>query len=312
MNRDRLSSFIFPLLGCLLLVFSGYILSDQLNRYKLGDILASLASISQQQITYAIILTIVEYLVISSYDIVSFAHLKYRLPIGRILFTSFVTYAISNTTGFTLFIGSGIRYRFYSFWGVPGKDIAKIIALGNLTFCLGLLTLDGITFLINPLQLPGALKFDLVIMRCFGIFLISILSIYLYFCARRKRIKIKKQTYLFPRLSTSISQIILFSLDWAIAAAILYCLIPHYSNQTYPNFLGIYLLAMTASIISNVPGGIGVFESIIIYLLPRDLSAANILGSLLAYRGIRFFLPLLTAIIFICYFEIQRKFIISR
>ncbi|MGL4759348.1 MAG: lysylphosphatidylglycerol synthase domain-containing protein, partial [Patescibacteria group bacterium] len=64
---------------------------------------------------------------------------------------------------------------------------------------------------------------------------------------------------------------------------------------------------MTTSIMSNVPGGIGIFETAIIFLLPKSLSASDILGSLLAYRGIRFLLPLITAMIFVCYFEIKRR-----
>jgi glycosyltransferase 2 family protein len=160
MNRDRISRLIYPTLGFLFFVFSLYILHHELERYNLADILSSLSLINKGQVFYAVCLTILEYLVISSYDLISFYQLKRYLPIQRILFTTFITYAISNTTGFTLLIGGGIRYRFYSFWGVATKDIAKITALGNLTFWLGVLTLGGINFISNPLQLPGSLNFD--------------------------------------------------------------------------------------------------------------------------------------------------------
>jgi uncharacterized membrane protein YbhN (UPF0104 family) len=307
MNRDRLSRLIYPTLGFLFFGFSLYILQQELDNYNLEDILSSLSLINKRQVFYAVFLTIIEYLVISSYDLISFYQLKCYLSIKRILFTTFITYAVSNTTGYTLLIGGGIRYRFYSFWGVATKDIAKIIALGNLTFWLGVLTLASITFITNPLQLPGSFDFDLLIMRCVGVVFLFLIGIYLYFCGIRKRLKIKQKTLLFPRLTTSISQIAIFSLDWAIAAAILYCLIPNYPGQTYFDFFSIYLLAMTTSIMSNVPGGIGIFETAIIFLLPHSLSASDILGSLLAYRGIRFLLPLATAIILVCCFEIRRR-----
>jgi glycosyltransferase 2 family protein len=134
-----------------------------------------------------------------------------------------------------------------------------------------------------------------------------LIGTYLYFCASRKRLKIRRTTLLFPKFVTSISQIAVFSLDWAIAAAVLYCLIPNYPGQTYFDFFSIYLLAMATSIMSNVPGGIGIFETAIIFLLPKSISASDILGSLLAYRGIRFLLPLGIAIIFVCCFEIKRR-----
>jgi hypothetical protein len=52
---------------------------------------------------------------------------------------------------------------------------------------------------------------------------------------------------------------------------------------------------MFAGVVSNVPGGLGVFETIILLILSSKVSAAAILGSMLAYRGIYYFLPLLVA-----------------
>lgn len=307
MNRDRRTRLLYPVLGSLFLVFSLYILNKELALYNLKDVLYSLSIISDSQLSYALGLTIIGYLVISTYDIIGFFYLNYYLNINRILFTTFITYAISNTTGFTLLIGGGIRYRFYSLWGVPGKIIAKITALGNLTFWLGLLALIGINFISNPPQLPDLLNLNTIIIRFLGVSALTLLGIYLYFCWRKKYLKISHKVISFPKLTTSLWQITIFSLDWAIAAAVLYCLIPNYPDQSYISFFSIYLLAMTASIMSNVPGGIGVFETAIIFLLPKSIPAPATLGSLLAYRAIRFLLPLVTALILICCFELRRK-----
>ncbi len=307
MNRDRLTRWLYPALGCLLLVFCLYILNRELGRYSLDDILDSLSRISYRQLYGAIVFTILNYLVISSYDLIAFLHLQYYLSIKRILFTTFITYAVSNTTGFTLLIGGGIRYRFYSIWGVPNKNIAKIIALGNLTFWLGILTLSGLTFILNPLQLPKSINFDISLIRYLGIVCLILIGIYLFLCSRRKRLRIGRKIIRFPKLAISLSQIAILSLDWGLAAAVLYCLIPNYVSKSYLSFFSIYLFGMTISILSNIPGGIGIFETIIVFLLPK-IPTANILGSLLAYRAIRFLLPLLTAIILVCCFELQRKF----
>ena len=53
--------------------------------------------------------------------------------------------------------------------------------------------------------------------------------------------------------------------------------------MSFLDFLGIYLLAMFAGVISNVPGGLGVFETVILLILSDKVSAAAVLGSLLAY-----------------------------
>ncbi len=308
MNRDRLTRWLYPALGFCLLAFSLYILNRELARYNLEDILYSLSLISDRQLFLAFGFSFLGCLVISCYDLIAFRWLKYRLNIKCILFTTFITYAISNTTGFTLLIGGGIRYRFYSFWGVPANYITRIIALGNITFWLGLLFLTGINFIINPLQLPNPLNLNLNLIRFLGTIALSLMGVYLYFCRQRKKIKIKERIFRFPELTTSLAQIIIFSLDWALAAAVLYSLIPDYPDKSYLNFFNIYLLAMTASIMSNIPGGLGVFETVMIFLLPKSLIAPDILSSLLVYRAIRFLFPLAIALFFIGCFEIKRKF----
>ena len=247
------------------------------------------------------------YLVISGYDLIAFHQLNHYLDRKRILFTTFITYAVSNTTGFTLLIGGGIRYRFYSLWGVPNRIIAKITALGNLTFWLGLSTLSGITFLVNPLQLPSTLPVQTIAMQYIGVFSLIFVGIYLYFCVKRKSLKIKGKMFRFPKPITSLSQIAIFALDWALAAAVLYFLIPSYLDKSYLQFFSVYLIAMAASIMSNIPGGIGVFETVIIFLLPKNIFKPDIVSSLLVYRSIRFLIPLAIALLFICCFELRQR-----
>ncbi len=307
--RDRWSwtRWIYPIVGLLLLTFSLYILQKELGRYSLDDILAGLALISDRQLAWALCFAFTGYFVISTYDLVAFRQLNHYLSRKRILFTTFITYAVSNTTGFTLLIGGGIRYRFYSCWGVPARIVAKITALGNLTFWLGLLTLNGITFLLHPLHLPQSLRIKTIAMQYVGIVALFLVGTYLYFCWQKKSLRVRSKILRFPQPSIPMMQIAVFSLDWLLAAAVLYCLIPSYPHQSYLQFFSIYQLGMAASIMSNIPGGIGVFETVIIFLLPESIFAPDILSSLLVYRSIRFLMPLAIALILVCCFEFRQR-----
>jgi glycosyltransferase 2 family protein len=309
MNRDRWNwtRWIYPIVGLLLLTFALYTCQKELNRYSLDDILGGFALISDRQLACALCFAFTGYFVISTYDLVAFRQLNHYLSRKRILFTTFITYAVSNTTGFTLLIGGGIRYRFYSCWGVPARIVATITALGNLTFWLGLLTLVGITFVLNPLQLPQSLRISTIVMQCLGVTALFLVGTYLYFCWRKKSLRVRGKIWRFPQPSIPVLQIVVFSLDWALAAAVLYCLIPSYPHQSYLQFFSIYQLGMAASIMSNIPGGIGVFETVIIFLLPESIFAPDILSSLLVYRSIRFLLPLAIASILVCCFELRQK-----
>ena len=97
-------------------------------------------------------------------------------------------------------------------------------------------------------------------------------------------------------------------MDWALLGSILYVLLPLHTKISYPGFLGIFMLAQFFGIVSNVPGGLGVFESVIIILLSPAMQPSAILGSLLVYRGIYYILPLVVSSILLGAFEIfQRK-----
>ena len=59
-------------------------------------------------------------------------------------------------------------------------------------------------------------------------------------------------------------------------------------------FVGAYAAAVTAGIVSHVPGGLGVFETVIVFALP-DVPVSSLLGSLLVYRAVYYLAPLMVA-----------------
>ncbi len=76
-----------------------------------------------------------------------------------------------------------------------------------------------------------------------------------------------------------------------VASSVLYVLLHASADIGFLPFLGAFLLAMVAGVVSNVPGAVGVFESAMLLLLP-DIPAATLLGSILAYRLIYYLIPL--------------------
>jgi phosphatidylglycerol lysyltransferase len=60
-------------------------------------------------------------------------------------------------------------------------------------------------------------------------------------------------------------------------------------------FLLVYLLALAAGVLSHVPGGVGVFEAILLAAFADKLGAAPLAAALLLYRLIYVVLPLLVA-----------------
>lgn len=61
-------------------------------------------------------------------------------------------------------------------------------------------------------------------------------------------------------------------------------------------FLGIFLIAQLAGIISQIPAGLGVFDAVLIIFLARYFPAYSILASLIVYRAVYYIMPLVPAI----------------
>ncbi len=86
-------------------------------------------------------------------------------------------------------------------------------------------------------------------------------------------------------------QYVIATLDLLVAASVLYVLLPASVQIDYPHFLAVYLLAVIAALFSQVPGGLGVLELVLIVLLSPD-EPQHVVGALLAYRLIYYLIPL--------------------
>ncbi|WP_298904377.1 lysylphosphatidylglycerol synthase domain-containing protein [uncultured Nostoc sp.] len=294
------------LFGLLLLVLSLWAIANELREYNYLDILNSLAAIPKSRLSWAIWLTALGYLVMIGYDILGFSYINRSLSWNKIALTNFISSAFSNTIGFALLTGSAIRYRFYASWGVSAVAIAQVIAFANFTFWLGMFATAGFLFLVNPLKIPTQLHLPFTTVRPIGVIFLVLVAIYLLGSILIKQpLIIRGQEFRFPSFKISLAQIAISSFDWILAAAVLYAVLPANISLSYLDFLGIYLLAMFAGVVSNVPGGLGVFETIILLILSSKVSGAAILGSLLAYRGVYYFLPLLIAAGLLGLYEIK-------
>jgi phosphatidylglycerol lysyltransferase len=85
------------------------------------------------------------------------------------------------------------------------------------------------------------------------------------------------------------------SLDLFFVSAALYFLLPEMSLP-FTGFIPLFLLALMLGLLSNVPGGLGVFESIMFLVLLPYASGPVVIGALLLFRIIYYLLPLSLAI----------------
>ena len=96
------------------------------------------------------------------------------------------------------------------------------------------------------------------------------------------------------------------SIDWSVAGAVLWVLLPP-GHVSYPHLLAVFVLAQVSGVLSQVPGGLGVFESVVMLLLDPYLGEGTTLAVLLAYRAIYYLIPLAVAILVLLAYEIRER-----
>jgi Predicted integral membrane protein len=292
----RLKPYLGPALALLLLAAAVWALHAQLAEYNLEEILGTLLSEKDRDIFLAFGLTAANFIVLAGYDILALAYIKHPLPAYRPVLASFAGNAFSNTIGLSTLAGSSVRYRLYSSWGLTPGEIAKIVVFTTLTLWLGLFSIGGIIFTVKPLPLPDWVTLPFHTTRPLGLILLLAPVAYLYAAARKETPwRIGKMTLLLPPFRSALLQVGVASLDWALAAAVLYALLPPWANVNFPLVLGAFLLGQIAGLVSQVPGGLGVFESCLLFLLTPRIPAPALFAALVAYRVVYYLIPLAIA-----------------
>ena len=310
--KQKISTLLGLAIAVFLLAVSFTVLRDQIQDYRLADIQRSFSNISNSQIAASFAFTLLGYGAMTGYDAQALQYLQQPLSYRRTATANFISTALSNTVGFAVLTGGVVRYRLYSAWDISALTTAEVIGFSSFTFWLGLFTLGSVNFLLAPLAIPPDLHLPVDTARPLGgLFSLLIGSYLLCSATLRRPITIGKHSFQFPNLSVALAQTVLSSLDWGMAAAVLYRLLPA-QDIGYFGFLNIYLLAMTAGVLSNVPGGAGVFETVIVLLLVGKIPGEAVVASLLAYRVIYYLLPFGLAVGLLGYLEISLKLKPSR
>ena len=267
-----------------------------LSGLRLGDIKQALHGLSWNASGRALLLTGMNYFVLTGQDWLAMKYVRRKIGYSRVSFAALISYAFSNGLGFGTITSASVRLRLYSGWGLDGVEIAKVISFCTITMCLGLSCTAGVSFLFQSPVVSTHGIASLTAIRIAGVLLFCPVFAYLLLCAlHRRSYSFRTWDLSIPSLPLSIAQVLLSSLDWAIAAGVLYVLIPTGYGVTYLHFLPLYLVTQTVAILSQVPGGLGVLESIGMILLLPLMPARSAIASLVAYRAIYYLLPLITA-----------------
>jgi len=254
-----------PGLSLILFAATAWLLHKELRTYHLSDILHAFDAIPGAYLWVAAGLTVLSYAVMTGYDVLAIHYIRHPLAYSKIGMASFIGYAFSNNIGMSMIAGASVRYRLYSVWGLSALQITQVVAFCALTMWLGFFTLGGAVFLIEPPTIPATIHLPPASLRPIGMVMLAVVLTYLMVTTIKKTaIKIRHWEFQLPSVGLFDSQLIIAALDWILASLALFVLLTPGTTISYPKFLAVYLLAQLAGLVSQVPGGLGVFETVIV------------------------------------------------
>jgi phosphatidylglycerol lysyltransferase len=257
-------------------------------------------------ISLAILLSFGSFAALIGYDHSALRYVGRRVPAKIVALASFCGYALGNVLGIGALTGGSVRYRIYRAAGVATADIIRIAIFCSVAFGVGVTTVSGFSALLYPDSLASFAGWTPAVTRFAAL---SILALGFGACflawRRHKPLQVGALALDLPSPSLAAQQLLFSAAELALAAAALYVLLPS-TDLPFLSFLAIYGAATVAGITSHVPGGIGVFEAVILFALKDKAPPEAVAAALFGYRVAYSLLPMVFAALLLAAYEVHR------
>jgi lysylphosphatidylglycerol synthetase-like protein (DUF2156 family) len=202
---------------------------------------------------------------------------------------------LSNNIGNTVLAGGPLRYWLYRPLGLSAMDVAKIVLFCSVSFWLGYLFLAGALLVSRGGMLPRLPELRLLDATYLGATLLALVVAYAAAALLRRRLAGSRFAAWLPAPGVALGQVAIASLDILVMAAALYALLPDETRVSFAPFVVLFLVAVATSAATQVPGGVGVFETAVLLLVGPAAPLAGAAAALIAFRVIYCIVPLLVA-----------------
>ena len=274
----------------------------------------SLAAVPPRALFAAMLATVLGFLLMLAYEWSASRYADVRLPASTLALGGFCAFAIGNAVGLSALSGGSVRYRLYTRNGLGAGDVARMSLFASLSLGISLPILAALAALFDLADASAALRLPAPLLALLALaVLLAALTLVLLLARKRLaerpapgcwQVDLGRFSLRLPGVRMSLVQLLISSLDVLIAASVLYCLLPE--APPFSSFVLIYMLALAAGVLSHVPGGVGVFEAVLLAAFSSRIDPAGLVAAMLLYRLLYVMLPLLVAGLLLLAVEARR------
>ncbi len=280
-----------------------YLLAHTVQGIDYHALIRALRHTRPDSLLAALAATGVSFVALIGRDVLALRFIGRKVPALAVLLAGFCGTALGNAVGFGTFTGGAVRYRIYGAMGVKPEEIGRVMLFIAGGFGLGLVGFTAIAVLLESGPVAQLLGWPAGPLRI-GAVLTLVASAGLILLCARGPLRIGRRAITLPGPGLAAVQLVLTAVDLLGAAGALWVLLPG-DGVNFLEFSAIFSAATALGVISHVPGGIGVFEAVVIFALGRRVPPELVGAALLAYRGIYFGVPLLLSAVLLAVFELR-------
>ncbi|WP_231107040.1 bifunctional lysylphosphatidylglycerol flippase/synthetase MprF [Pandoraea pnomenusa] len=281
-------------------------LHHMLRHVHYDDIVAAIHNTPVTRLVLAMLATLASYAALTGYDISGLRFAGATVRRSTVVLTSFIAYALGNSVGLGVLTGGTVRMRMYAAAGIDTSKVAQAVAFNAGAFGLGMTVFGSLGMLWGASRVSALVPIPAGLLQLVAVLLLAGSAAFLAMCARHRTVSLFGRWPIpLPPLRLALRQLLISAADLGMAAAALWCLLPA-GVVDLPTFVVFYAIAMALGVLSHVPGGVGVFEAVILLATNGHAPISQVAGALVLYRGIYYLLPLMLAACLLAGFELRQ------
>lgn len=270
-----------------------WLVFKEVHSFGSDVIINQIIKLHHHQLFLSLFFILLDYIALSGYDFLAISYIGAKIKEWIIVKTAMISFALTNTTGHAYLAGGSVRYAFYSKEGLSQIQVLKIIIFESLTYLIGLgIILDVCLIAAYFLQFKTFSYYEKWLE--FGAVIGTILII-VYFVLPQKQFG---KYIVLPSFKQKICQVVVGVSDCITASLVFYTLFLGHLEANYFYVASLFFIAQIVGIVSQVPGGLGVFEATFLYLYPHtEKEKLPLIAVLISFRVLYYFVPLLVSLI---------------